>query len=101
VSTRTEGGTVVITVVYAHAVLGAGDVRLMLSVREGPARTWRYGLAGGTHNRVRSGRVVGIDGHLDALRFAAGVCRDAYEPGTAERGLLEQFAADDPPRPRP
>jgi len=26
------------------------------------------------------------------LRYAAGICSAGYEPGTVERGLLEQFA---------
>jgi len=41
------------------------------------------------------GRVAGLAGHLDALRYAAGVCAAGYQPGTIERGLLEQFAAGD------
>jgi len=32
---------------------------------------------------------------MKVLRYAAGVCKDAFEPGTTERGLLEQFADDD------
>jgi hypothetical protein len=31
---------------------------------------------------------------MDVLRHAAGICSAGYEPGTIERGLLEQFAAD-------
>jgi hypothetical protein len=27
------------------------------------------------------------------LKYAAGVCAAGYQPGTIERGLLEQFAA--------
>ena len=30
---------------------------------------------------------------MDVLRYAAGIGAAGYEPGTAERGLLEQFAA--------
>ena len=33
--------------------------------------------------------------HMDVLRYAAGISAAGYEPGTVERGLLEQFAADD------
>jgi hypothetical protein len=29
------------------------------------------------------------------LKYAAGVCAAGYQPGTIERGLLEQFAAGD------
>jgi hypothetical protein len=31
---------------------------------------------------------------MDVLRYAAGICEAGYEPATAERGLLEQFAAE-------
>jgi hypothetical protein len=30
---------------------------------------------------------------MDVLRYAAGICAAGYQPGTAERGFLEQFAA--------
>jgi hypothetical protein len=91
-STRVEGGTVLI-MVTAHATLSAGQAHLMLSAREGPAPgTWRYNLGDGKNSRIQYGRVAGITGHMDVLRYAAGICRDAYEPGTIERGLLEQFA---------
>ena len=91
-STRVEGATVLITVT-AHAALSAGPAHLMLSAREGPAAgTWRYNLADGKDNRIQYGRIAGKNNHMDVLRYAAGICRDAYQPGTTERGLLEQFA---------
>jgi hypothetical protein len=31
---------------------------------------------------------------MAVLRYAAGIGAAGYEPGTAERGLLEQFATD-------
>jgi hypothetical protein len=93
-STHVKGGTVLI-LMTVHATLSAGSVRLVLTVREGPAAgTWRYNLAEGTVNRVQYGRVTGMTGHMDVLRYAAGVCAAGYEPGTVARGLLEQFAAD-------
>jgi hypothetical protein len=80
-STRVEGATVLITVT-AHATLSAGPVHLVLSAREGPAPgTWRYNLADGKDNRIQYGRVAGKTNHMDVLRYAAGICRDAYEPG--------------------
>ena len=86
-SIRVEGATVLVTVT-AHATLSAGTVRLSLSAREGPAPgTWRYNL------NDHTGRVAGPAGHMDVLRHAAGIGAAGYEPGTAERGLLEQFAA--------
>ena len=91
-STRVEGGTALI-VITAYATLSAGHVRLSLSAREDPASgTWRYNLGDGMDNRAHYGRVAGIIGHVDALRHAARVCAAGYEPGTLERGLLEQFA---------
>jgi hypothetical protein len=93
-STRVEGSTVLVTVT-AYAQLSAGPVHLSLSAREGPAPgTWRYNLADGTDNRVQYGRVAGMTDHMEVLRYAAGVCVAGYVPGTAERGLLEQFADD-------
>jgi hypothetical protein len=77
-STRVEGAT----------------VQVMVTAREGPAPgTWRYNLGDGKNSRIQYGRVAGIAEHIDVLRYAAGICRDAYEPGTTERGLLEQFAS--------
>lgn len=91
-STRVEGATVLV-MVTAHATLSAGSAHLSLTVREGPSRgTWRYNLAKGTINRAQYGRVAGLAGHMDALRYAAGVCAAGYQPGAIERGLLEQFA---------
>jgi hypothetical protein len=94
-STRVEGATVLV-LVSAHATLSAGPAHLTLNVREGPAPgMWRYNLADGMTHSAANGRVAGMTGHMDVLRYAAGICAAGYEPGTAKRGLLEQFAADD------
>lgn len=94
-STRVEGGTVLIMVI-AQATLSAGAAHLSLSVREGPAQgTWRYNLHDGTDRRAQYGRVAAMSSHMDVLSYAAGVCAVGYQPGTIERGLLEQFAAGD------
>jgi hypothetical protein len=91
-STRVEGATALI-LVTVHATLSAGPAHLMLSAREGPIRgTWRYSLSDGKEHRIQYGRIAGKTDHMDVLRYAAGICRDAYAPGTTERGLLEQFA---------
>lgn len=93
-STRVDGATVLVTVT-AHATLSAGPIRFLLSARESPAPgTWRYNLNDGTDNRAATGRVAGMTDHMDVLRYAAGIGAAGYEPGTVERGLLEQFAAD-------
>ncbi len=82
--------------VTAFATLSAGSAHLSLSAREGPAPgTWRYNLGDGTDSRVQYGRVAGMTDHMDVLKYAAGVCAAGYQPGTIQRGLLEQFATDD------
>jgi hypothetical protein len=94
VSTRVDGATVIV-IVSAHATLSAGSVHMSLTAREGPAPgTWQYNLNDGRDNRAARGRVAGKTDHLDVLRYAAGICAAGYQPGTIERGLLEQFAAD-------
>lgn len=92
-STRVEGGTVLI-MVTAHATLIAGPERIVLSVREGPTPgTWRYNLSDNGDRRIPYGRLAGMSDHLEVPRYAADLCKHGYEPGTTERGLLEQFAA--------
>jgi hypothetical protein len=92
-STRVEGAMVQV-MVTVRATLSAGPVHLTLSAREGPAPgTWRYNLTDGPDHRAAGGRVAGMTGHMDVLRYAATISAAGYQPGTAERGLLEQFAA--------
>jgi hypothetical protein len=92
-STRVEGSTVLI-MVTAQATLSAGTAHLSLSAHEGPAPgTWRYNLHVGTDRRVQYGRIAGVTDYMDVLRYAAGVCAAGYQPGTIERGLLDQFSA--------
>ena len=55
--------------------------------------TWQYNLNDGHDNRAARGRIAGKACHLDVLKCAAGICAAGYQPGTIERGLLEQFAA--------
>ena len=92
-STRVPGAAILV-MASARATLSAGTAHLSLAVTEGPApRTWKYNLADGTSHRAACGRIAGPDGHLGALRSAAGICAAGYQPGTPERGLLEQLAA--------
>jgi len=94
-STGIEGATIQV-MVTVRATLSAGPVHLTLSARDGPAPgTWRYNLTDGPDHRAAGGRVAGMTDHMDVLRYAAGICSAGYEPGTIERGLLEQFAAGD------
>jgi len=93
-STRVDGATTLVTVT-AFVTLSAGPVHLVLSAREGPAPgTWRYNLHDGTSPRAAIGRIAGVHSHIDVLAYAAGITAAGYQPGTPERGLLEQFAAD-------
>jgi hypothetical protein len=82
--------------VTVHATPDVGPAYPALFAREGPASgTWRYSLNDGKEHRIQYGRLIGKTDHVDVLRYAAGICRDAYQPGTTERGLIEQFAARD------
>jgi hypothetical protein len=94
-STHVQGAVMLITV-SARATLSADTVHLTLSAREGPAPgTWRYNLTDGPDHRAAGGRIAGMTDHMNVLRYAAGLCSAGYEPGTVERGLLEQFADGD------
>ena len=96
-STRVDGAKVLVLVI-ARATLSTGPVHLSLSAREGPVPgTWRYNLTDGADHRAACGRAAGKADHMDVLRYAAGICAASYQPGTTERGLLEQFA-DGPAR---
>ena len=92
-STRVDGATVTVTVT-ACATLSAGTVHMILTARQSPIPgIWQYNLNDGTSTRAGRGRIAGQTGHMDVLRYAAGICAAGYQPGTLERGLLEQFAA--------
>jgi hypothetical protein len=92
-STRVEGGTVLV-MVTAHATLSAGTAHLSLSVREGPAPgTWRYNLGDGADSRAQYGRVAGMTDHMDVLRYAAGVCAAGYQPETIEKRMRRRCGA--------
>jgi hypothetical protein len=93
VSTRIKGADIQVRV-DAYAMLHAEPARLKLQVREGPPGTWRWNLSDGIKHRAAGGRIAEIPSHLDALRYAATLCAPGFEPGTVERALLEQFAAD-------
>jgi hypothetical protein len=59
----------------------------------GKRNLWRYNLSEQRNNRLAYGKII-MPGHMAALRRAAEICADGYEPGSTQRGLLEQFAAD-------
>ncbi len=86
-STRVDGATITATA-SAYATLAVGAVRMSLTAREGSIPgIWQYNLNDGADNHA------GKTDHLEVLRYAAGICAAGYQPGTVERGLLEQFVA--------
>jgi hypothetical protein len=95
VSTRVEGAEPPVILITAKATLAAGTVCLMLTVIEESANLWRYNLSETKNTRLAYGKLI-IPGHMAALRRAAEICADGYQPGTIERGLLDAFARDAP-----
>jgi hypothetical protein len=98
VSTRVEGAEPPVILITAKATLAAGAACLMLTVTEESANLWRYNLSEKNNSRLAYGKTITTD-YMAALRRAAEICADGYQPGAIERGLLESFAQD-PPRPR-
>jgi hypothetical protein len=94
VSTRVEGAEPPVIVITAKANLVAGPTCLVLTVWQENGNLWRYNLSEHTepkNSRLAFGKVITAD-HLAALRRAAEICAGGYQPGSLERGLLEQFA---------
>ena len=92
-STRVKGAEPPVILVTAKATFAAGEVCLCLTVTEEGGNLWRYNLSEQNNSRLAYGKII-VPGHMAALRRAAEICADGYQPGSTERGLLEQFAAD-------
>jgi hypothetical protein len=92
-STRVDGAAPPLILLTAKATLAAGPACLMLTVIEESADLWRYTLSAPQNSRIAYGKII-VPGHMAALRRAAEICAGGYRPGSIERGLLEQFAAD-------
>lgn len=92
-STRVEGASPPVVLVTAQATLVAGEMYLILTVKEETVNLWRYNLSARDENRIAYGKVI-TTGHMTALRKAAEICANGYSPGTIERGLLEAFTQD-------
>ena len=88
-STHVEGASPPVIRVTAVARLLAGPACLTLTVAEEGDGLWKYTLSAQAPRRGY-GRLMAPD-HLTALRRAAQILADGYLPGTAERGLLENF----------
>ena len=94
-STRVEGAGPPVIVITAKANLVAGAACLVLTVWQENGNLWRYNLSEQTmprNSRLAYGKII-MPGHMAALRRAAEICADGYQPGSTERGLLEQFTA--------
>ena len=92
-STRVDGAEPAVILVTAKATLAAGTACLILTVSQEAGNLWRYNLSELGNNRLAYGKII-IPGHMAALRRAAQICAGGYQPGSTERGLLEQFAGD-------
>jgi hypothetical protein len=92
VSTRVDGAEPPVILITAKATLAAGAACLMLTVIQQSGNLWRYNLSEQGNNRLAYGKII-TPGHMAALRRAAEICADGYQPGSTERGLLEQFTA--------
>jgi hypothetical protein len=92
-STRVEGAAPPVILLTAKATLAAGPVCLMLTVTEDSPNLWRYNLSERQNSRIAYGKII-VPSHMAALRRAAEICADGYEPGSIERGLLDAFAHD-------
>jgi hypothetical protein len=95
VSTRVEGAAPPVILITAKATLAAGTACLMLTVTEESGNLWRYNLSEQKNSRIAYGKII-VPGHMAALRRAAEICADGYQPGSVERGLLDAFAQDAP-----
>ena len=92
-STRVDGAEPPVILITAKATLAAGAACLMLTVIQESGNLWRYNLSEQGNNRLAYGKII-TPGHMAALRRAAEICAGGYQPGSTERGLLEQFTAD-------
>jgi hypothetical protein len=95
-STRVTGAEPPVILITAKATLAAETACLCLTVWQESGNLWRYNLSEQTmprNSRLAYGKII-MPGHMAALRRAAEICAGGYQPGSTERGLLEQFAAD-------
>lgn len=99
-STRVEGAEPPVILITAKATLAAGTACLMLTVTQESGDLWWYNLSERKNSRLAYGEII-VPGHVAALRRAAQICADGYQPGTIERGLLDAFAQDAPLRAPP
>jgi hypothetical protein len=95
-STRVEGVEVSVRVEVASATFVAGDTCLRLTVRQEDTRFWRYNVSRMFErgSRLAFGGLFAPD-YLAALRRAARLAAEGFQPGGIERGLLDGFAQEE------
>ena len=91
-STRVDGAEPPVILITAKATFAAGEMYLCLTVTQESGDLWRYTLSEPDSRRPAYGKII-VPDHITALRRAARICADGYQPGSTERGLLEQFTA--------
>jgi hypothetical protein len=84
VSTRVESAEPPVILITAKATLAAGTACLCLTVTQESGNLWRYNLSEQKNNRIAYGKII-VPGHMAALRRAAEICADGYQPGSIER----------------
>ena len=94
-STRVQGAEPSVILITAKATLAGGAVYLCLTVTQEGGDLWRYNLSEQNNSRIAYGKII-VPGHMAALRRAAEICANGYQPGSIERGLLDAFAQDAP-----
>jgi hypothetical protein len=94
-STRVDGAGPAVILITAKAILAAGEAYLTLTVTQESGNLWRYNLSERQHNHIARGKII-VPDHMTALRRAAQICADGYQPGSTERGLLDTFTQDAP-----
>jgi hypothetical protein len=95
VSTRVDGAEPPVILMTAKATLAGGSACLCLTVTQESGDLWRYNLSEQKNSRLAYIKII-VPGHMAALRRAAEICADGYQPGSIERGLLDAFAKDAP-----
>jgi hypothetical protein len=81
VSIRLDGAEPPVILVTAKATLTGGPACLILTVTEESGNLWRYNLSEQGNNRLAYGKII-MPGHMAALRRAAEICADGYQPGS-------------------
>jgi hypothetical protein len=92
-----KGAEPPVILVTAKATLAGGATCLYLTVSQETGNLWRYNLSEQTaeqnNQRAAYGKII-VGDYMAALRRAAEICADGYQPGSIECGLLDTFVKD-------